>query len=163
MDSLHAIGFYVSSGVSVAGGLGVALLPRRDMRGASLLVVAIGLAAIYLTLSAGFAAVVALVCYAGAAVVLAGPRYRSLDVVAGPVWRQLGGVAAAVLLALLAYSAFRGAFAHVTIFHGETFGPAGIGRLLFEHDTLAVEAIAALVLVALAGGAAAWRVRDRTR
>jgi NADH:ubiquinone oxidoreductase subunit 6 (subunit J) len=162
MDSLHAIGFYVSSGVSVAGGLGVALLPRRDMRGASLLVVAIGLAGIYLTLSAGFAAVVALICYAGAAAVLAGPRYRSLDLVVGPVWRQLGGVGAAALLALLAYSAFRGSFVHAS-FYGGTFGTAGIGRLLFEHDALAVEAIAALVLVALAGAAAAWRTRDRTR
>jgi NADH:ubiquinone oxidoreductase subunit 6 (subunit J) len=114
MDSLHAIGFYVSSGVSVAGGLGVALLPRRDMRGASLFVVAVGLAGIYLTLSAGFAAVVALICYAGAAVVLAGPRYRSIDVVVGPVWRQVGGVGAAALLALLAYSAFRGSFVHAS-------------------------------------------------
>jgi NADH:ubiquinone oxidoreductase subunit 6 (subunit J) len=162
MDSLHAIGFYVSSGISVAGGLGVALLPRRDTRGASLLVVAIGLAGIYLALSAGFAAAVALICYAGAAVVLAGPRYRSVDVVVGPLWRQLGAVGAAALLVLVAYSAFRGAFAHIT-FHGGAFGTATIGRLLFEHDALAVEAIAALVLVALAGAAAAWRVRDRTR
>jgi NADH:ubiquinone oxidoreductase subunit 6 (subunit J) len=162
MDSLHAIGFYVSSGISVAGGLGVALLPRRDVRGASLLVVAIGLAGIYMTLSAGFAAVVALVCYAGAALVLAGPRYRSIDVVVGPIWRQLGSVGAAALLVLLAYSAFRGAFAHIT-FRGGAFGTATIGRLLFEHDALAVEAIAALVLVALAGAAAAWRMRDRTR
>ena len=38
MDSLHAIGFYVSSGVSLAGGLGVALLPLRDQRGAAMAV-----------------------------------------------------------------------------------------------------------------------------
>ncbi len=162
MDSLHAIGFYVSSGVSVAGGLGVALLPRRDMRGASLLVVAIGVAGIYLALSAGFAAAVALVCYAGVAIALAGPRYRSIDIAVGPIWRQLGAVGAAALLALLAFSAFKGAFAHAT-FYGGTFGTAGIGRLLFEHDALAVEAVAALILVAFAGGAAAWRARDRTR
>src|SRR4029077_1239666 len=112
MDSLHAIGFYVSSGVSVAGGLGVALLPRRDMRGASLLVVAVGVAGIYLALSAGFAAAVALVCYAGAAIVLAGPRYRSIDIAVGPIWRQLGGVGAGALLAVVALRRFRGAFAH---------------------------------------------------
>ena len=59
MDSLHAIGFYVSSGVSLAGGLGVALLGSRDQRGASMGVLGIGLAEIYLSLSAGLAAIVA--------------------------------------------------------------------------------------------------------
>src|SRR3989440_5505944 len=47
MDSLHAIGFYVSSGVSLAGALGVALLPLRDQRGVALGVAGIGLAGVF--------------------------------------------------------------------------------------------------------------------
>src|SRR5437773_10110759 len=86
MDSLHAIGFYVSSGVSLAGALGVALLPLRDQRGVALGVVGIGLAGLYLSLSAGFAAPVALLCYAGGAWLLAGPRHRSLESGGGPRW-----------------------------------------------------------------------------
>ena len=162
MDSLHAIGFYVSSGVSLAGGLGVALLPRRDQRGVALGVAGIGLAGIYLALSAGFVALVALLCYAGCAALLAGPQYRSMEGVVGLMWRQLGALGAAALLAVLAYSAFRGDFGEAT-FYGGPFGAAAIGRLLFEHDTLATEAVAALVLVALAGASAVWRARERAR
>ena len=162
MDSLHAIGFYVSSGVSLAGALGVALLPPRDQRGVALGVAGIGLAGLYLSLSAGFAALVALLCYAGGAWLLAGPRYRSLESVAGSVWRQAGALGAAGLLAILAYAALRGDFAHAT-FNGGTFGAAAVGRLIFAHDALAAEAVAALVLAALAGATAAWRVRERER
>ncbi|HSS40457.1 MAG TPA: hypothetical protein VLT58_16945 [Polyangia bacterium] len=162
MDSLHAIGFYVSSGVSLAGGLGVALLPRRDQRGAALGVAGIGLAGIYLSLSAGFVALVALLCYAGCSALLAGPQYRSVEGVVGPVWRQLGAIGAAALFALVAYVAFHGDFVQATFFGG-SFGVAAVGRLLFERDALATEAVAALVLVALAGATAVWRARERAR
>ena len=162
MDSLHAIGFYASSGVSLAGGLGVALLSRRDWRGAALGLVGLGLAGIYLSLSAGYAAVVALVCFAGCALMFASPQYRRMDAVVGPLWRQLGAVSAALLLAVLVYSAFRGDFAYASFF-GATFGTANLGRLLFAHDALATEAVAVLVTVALVGAAAAWRGRDRAR
>ena len=162
MDSLHAIGFYVSSGVSVAGALGVALLPRRDQRGVGMGVVGLGLAGLYVSLSAGFVAVLALVCYLGAAWLLAAPQYRSLESVTSATWRQIGAVAAAGLLALLAYAAFRGDFVHAVYFGGE-FGATALSRVVFAHDALATEAIAALVLVALAGATAAWRVRERSR
>ncbi len=162
MDSLHSIGFYVSSGVSLAGGLGVALLQRRDRRGYSMGLVGLGLAGIYASLSAGFAAAIALPCYAGCALLIAGTQYRSLQSVTGPVWRQVGAVAAAALLALLAFSAFRGDFAQAAFFGG-SFVATSVGRLLFAHDALATEAVAALVLVALAGAAAAWRLRERGR
>ena len=162
MDSLHAIGFYVSSGVSLAGGLGVALLPSRDQRGVSLAVLGLGLAAIYLTLSAGLAALVALVCYLGCAAMFASPRYRRLETVIGGRWRQVGAIAAAGLLAILAYSAFRGDFVHAS-FYGGTFGAANLGRVFFAHDAVATEAVAAIVFAALAGAAAAWRVRERGR
>src|SRR5260370_3653246 len=86
----------------------------------------------------------------------ASPQYRRMDAVVGPLWRQLGAVAAALLLAVLAYSAFRGDFAYASFF-GATFGTANLGRLLFAHDALATEAVAVLVTVALVGAAAAWR------
>jgi NADH:ubiquinone oxidoreductase subunit 6 (subunit J) len=162
MDSLHAIGFYVSSGVSLAGGLGVALLGSRDQRGVSLAVLGLGLAGIYLTLSAGLAAIVAVVCYLGCAAMFASPQYRRLEAVVGGTWRQAGAIAAGVLLAILAYSAFRGDFLHAS-FYGGTFGAANLGRVFFAHDALATEAVAAIVFAALAGAAAVWRGRERGR
>jgi NADH:ubiquinone oxidoreductase subunit 6 (subunit J) len=162
MDSLHAIGFYVSSGVSLAGGLGVALLPSRDQRGLSLAVLGLGLAGVYLTLSAGLAAIVALVCYLGSAAMFASPQYRRLETVVGGAWRQVGAIAAGVLLAILAYSAFRGDFVHAA-FYGGPFGAANLGRVFFAHDAVATEAVAAIVFAALAGAAAVWRVRERGR
>ncbi len=162
MDSLHAIGFYVSSGISLAGGLGAALLPLRNQRGLGLGVLGVGLAGIYLSLSAGFAAAVALLCYVGAAWLFANPRYRSLEDVAHTTWRQVGAIGAAGLLALLAYSAFRGDFSHVTLYGG-AYDVAAVGRLIFAHDAIAAMAVAALVLVALVGATATWRLRDRGR
>ena len=162
MDSLHAIGFYVSSGVSLAGGLGVALLPSRGRRGVSVAVLGVGLAGIYLTLSAGLAAIVALLCYLGCAVMFASPQYRRLDAVVGPGWRQVGALAAAALLAILAFAAFRGDFVHAS-FYGGTFGAANLGRVFFAHDALATEALAGIVFAALAGAAAVWRARERGR
>jgi NADH:ubiquinone oxidoreductase subunit 6 (subunit J) len=162
MDPLHAIGFYVSSGVSLGGALGVALLPGRGLRGASMAVVGVGLAGIYLSLSAGFAAGIALVCYAGCAILVASPLYRVLEGVVSPMWRQVGAIGAAALLAVLAYSAFRGGFVHAN-FYGGTFGVANLGRLFFAHDAMPTEALAVLVLVAFAGATAVWRVRERTR
>lgn len=162
MDSLHAVGFYVSSAISMAGGLGVGLLPRRDQRGIAIAVVGIGIAGIYLALSAGFAALVALVCYLGCAALFLSPQYRALEVAVDGLWRQAGALAAAVLLAVLAYSAFRGDFVHATFFGG-WFGAAGLGRVLFAHDALPTEALALLVLAAFAGATAVWRQRERIR
>jgi hypothetical protein len=163
MDSLHAIGFYVSSGVLLLGGLAVALAPGRDQRGLGLAAMAIGLGGAYLSLSAGFAAAVALVCYAGCALMVAGgPGYRKVEAVVTPAWRQVGAVAAAALLAVLAFSAFRGDFVHAS-FSAGPFDARAVARLLLAHDALATEAVAALSLAALAGAAAAWRLRDRAR
>src|SRR5439155_1573422 len=85
---------------------------------------------------------------AWAALLVAAPQYRSVENVASATWRQLGAIGAAGLLALLAYSAFRGDFASAT-FYGGAFGVAALGRLMFAHDALAVEAVALLGLVAL--------------
>jgi NADH:ubiquinone oxidoreductase subunit 6 (subunit J) len=162
MDSLHAIGFYVSSGVSVIGGLGVALLGGRGLRGLFLAVCGAGLAGIYISLGAGFAAIVALVCYAGCAALVAGPRYRRIESVVGPMWRQLGAIGAAALLLVLGFSAYRGNFVSAKP-SGDGFGIADVGRLLFAHDAMATDAVAALILASLVGAAAVWRVRERGR
>jgi len=122
----------------------------------------VGLAGIYISLGAGFAAIVALVCYLGCAALVAGPRYRRIESVAGPMWRQFGAIGAGALLLVLGFSAYRGTFVAAKP-AGDGFGIADIGRLLFAHDALATDAIAALVLVSLIGAAAVWRVRERGR
>lgn len=162
MDSLHAIGFYASAALSVIGALVVALAPGRDLRGAGIAVLGIGLAGIYLVLSAGLTAVVALICYLACAALAAGSRYRAVEPAVTPAWRQLGALGAAGVLALLAYAAFRGDFVTASFFGG-VLNSAALGRLFFTHDALATEAIGAVVLVSLAGGTAAWRIRERPR
>lgn len=162
MDSLHAFGFYVSAALSVIGGLCVALLPDRARRAIALALAGLGLAGLYASLSAGFAGLVALVCYAGCALLLARPDYRSVQQAVNDRWRQVGALGAGGLVAILAYSAFRGSF-RTGSFSGGAGGTAAIGNLLFTHDALATEAIGALVLVTLAGVAVAWRRRDRER
>src|SRR2546428_12809498 len=105
---------------------------------------------------------VAFGCLGGCPVVRAGSPYRAVEPATGGRWRQLGGVAAAALMAVLAYAAYRGDFNRATYFGG-TIGSAALGRRLFAHDALATEAVAALILAALAGATLAWRARDRTR
>jgi NADH:ubiquinone oxidoreductase subunit 6 (subunit J) len=163
MDSLHAIGFYVSAAISVGGGLAVAFLPGRGSRGIALAVAGAGIAGAYVFLSAGFAAVVAVVCYAGCALLVAAPQYRVVETVVAGVWRQVGAVAAGALFAVLAYAAWRGNFAHPTHFYLGGFNGASVGRLLFAHDAVATVAVGALILVALVGATAAWRARERSR
>jgi NADH:ubiquinone oxidoreductase subunit 6 (subunit J) len=163
MDSLHAIGFYVSAAISVGGGLLSAFVPGRGSRGVAMAVAGAGIVGLYASLSAGFAGLVALVCYAGCALLVASPQYRVvIDTVAGGVWRQVGAVAAGGLFAILAYAAWRGDFVHAT-FRGGELGSAAVGRLLFAHDALATEAVGSLLLVTLVGAAAAWRLRERSR
>ena len=81
MDSLHAIGFYVSAAVSLGGGLLVAFLPGRASRGLAVAIAGSGVVGLYASLSAGFAGVVALVSYAGCALLLAAPQYRVMETV----------------------------------------------------------------------------------
>jgi len=162
MDSLHAIGFYVSAAISVGGALLVAFLPGRGARGLALGVSGLGIAGLYASLSADFAGLVALVCYAGCALLIAAPRYRVVDTPVGFAWRQAGGVAAAGLFAVLAYAAYRGDFVEAT-YRGGEIGSAAIGRVLFAHDALATAAVGALVFVTLIGATAAWRMRERGR
>ena len=163
MDSLHAIGFYVSAAISVGGGLAVAFLPGRGARGAALAAAGAGIAGLYLSLSAGFAGLVVLVCYVACALLVAAPQYRVMETVVAAAWRQAGAVAAAGLFVVLAYAAWRGRFAHPSPFPLGALNSASIGRLLFAHDALATEAVGALMLVALVGATAVWRGRERGR
>jgi NADH:ubiquinone oxidoreductase subunit 6 (subunit J) len=162
MDSLHAIGFYVSAAISLGGGLLVAFLPTRLLRGLAVATSGLGIVGLYASLSADFAGLVALVCYAGCALLIAAPQYRAVDAPGGALWRQVGAIAAGGLFALLSYAAFRGDFVHAA-FKGGEFGAAAIGQALLSHDALATEAVSALVLVALVGATAVWRVRERAR
>jgi NADH-quinone oxidoreductase subunit J len=162
MDSLHAIGFYVSAAISLVGGLLVAFLPGRGSRGLALAISGLGIAGLYASLSADFTGVVALVCYAGCALLVAAPQYREVDAAVGALWRQAGAVGAGALFALLAYAAFRGDFVQAA-YRGGEIGSVAIGHALFAHDALATEAVGALVLAALVGATAAWRVRERGR
>jgi len=161
LDSLHAIGFYVSAGVTGVGGLLLAFLHGHWHRGLALGAVGLGVAGIYASLSAGFAAIVVLVCYIGCALLVARPDYRTVEQATAGLWRQIGAVGAALLMVGLAYAAFRGRFAHAT-FYGGPLNTVSVARLLFAHDALATEGVAAVVLVALVGAAIAWR-RERAR
>jgi NADH:ubiquinone oxidoreductase subunit 6 (subunit J) len=161
MDSLHAIGFYVSAALAGVGGLGLAFARHHERRGLSLGLVGLGVVGAYVSLSAGFAAVIALLSYAGCALLIARPDYRTVEQAVSTAWRQLGAVSAAVLFAALAYAAYRGGFVHAN-FYGGVFGSNSVARLMFAHDALATEAIAGVVLVALVGAAFAWR-RERPR
>jgi hypothetical protein len=160
LDSPHAIGFYVSSALSLGGGLAVAFLDTRGRRAIALLIAGVGVAGVDLSLSAGFAALVVLLSFAGCSALLARPDYRSIEWPMANGWRQAGSISAAVLFVALGYSAYRGAFAHVT-FNGGELGTAAVGRLLFAHDALAIEAVAVLVLISLMTLTIAWRVRER--
>ena len=161
MDSLHAIGSYVSAALAGVGGILVAFLGGHWRRGLALALTGLGVAGIYESLSAGFAAVVVLICFVATAALVAKPDYRTVEQAVGTVWRQVGAVGAALLFVALAYAAFRGQLAHAT-FYGGPFGTVSVGRLLFAHDGVATDAIGALVLVALVGAALGWR-RERPR
>ena len=162
MDDLHAIGFYASAVLTVGAALATAFVPTRRARATSLAVLGLGLAVMYAALSAAFAGVVALACYVAIALLLARPDYRSVEVVVASWWRQAGGIGAAVLVAILAYSAYRGSFAIAT-YYGGAVNTVAMGRALFAHDAMATEAVAAIVLVALVGASIAWRRERRAR
>ena len=163
MDSPHAIGFFASSAVALAGAIVVALIDGRELRSLALLVAGVGVAGVEASLSAGFAAVVTLVSFAGSALVLARPDYRAYAWPSrGGLWRQLGAIGAAVMLVLLGYASYRGSFAHVK-FNGGDLGTAAVGRLLFAREALATEAVGTIAVVGLVVMTLLWRTRERER
>ena len=162
MDSLHAIGFYASSAVALAGAVLVAILPGRGARALALLVAGLGIAGLDASLSAGYAAIVVAISFAGCAALLARHDYRSFDFSTTSGWRQAGAIGSAVLLAGLAYAAYRGNFAQIT-FNGGPLGTAAVGRLLLAHDAAATDAVGVIAMITLVALTVAWRMRERER
>lgn len=161
MDALHSILFYVFAAIAMGGGLAAALVRQRWWRGISLGVLAAGMAGLLADLSAVFAAGVAGVSLLACAGLCGSPLPRSrTDSHASRLTSQLGGLAAGILLAVLAYAVLRASF-HAGSYPGGELGSAALGRLLFGRDALAVEAAGAMLLAAIAGAGAAWRLRGR--
>src|SRR5260370_36194337 len=79
MDSLHAIGFYVSAALAGVGGILLAFLHGHWNRGLALGAVGLGVAGIYAALSARFAAIFVVVCYLGCALLVARPQYPTVQ------------------------------------------------------------------------------------
>jgi NADH:ubiquinone oxidoreductase subunit 6 (subunit J) len=158
LDTLHSVLFYAFAAVTVAGGLVAALLEAR-LRALGLGLVAIGVGGLLADLDAGFAALFSLVALGACALlILQLPAPRRWEP-AGAA-RQLGAALAGLAFLGLAYAAFRGSYATSGGLIG-TFNAAGLGRLLFAHDSFAVEALAGALLVAMIAGAGLVRERRR--
>lgn len=161
MNALTTALFFLFAAVALAGALATALAGSRPLRGLGLLLVGVGAGGLCFAASAGYAGGVLLIAFAGLGALFAYPNPRSLrgEGLARPA-HQLGALGAAGLLVMLAYAAFRGAFAH-----GEgppgSFNAGDVGRLLFSHEALATEAVAALLLASVSGAAVAWWGRER--
>lgn len=160
MDTLHSILFYALAAVAVGGALFSALGPSR-LRRVGMLALAAGLAGLYADLSAAFAGVVALVTYG--AIAALGHTYRRLEVpaLARPprtLAENLAGPLSAVAFVVLAYLAWRTAF-HTGYKPDGEVNATALGRLLVNRDALALEAVAAALL--LAAGGTRFGIRPR--
>ncbi|MDQ6918216.1 MAG: hypothetical protein M3Z98_02535 [Candidatus Dormibacteraeota bacterium] len=163
MDTLHSVLFYAFAAVTVGGGLVTCLLDGRA-RALGVGAVAVGLAGLYADLDAGFAAVVTLIALGASALLLLSlrpaTRAAALEEDSGGIAQQLGGLLAGAILLVLLYVAFRGRYFAGATYTG-LFNVAAIGRLLAGRDALALEAIAAALLVAGVAGGLVARTRSR--
>jgi len=158
LDTLHSVLFYAFAALTVGGGLVTALLGGRA-RALGIALVAVGLAGLYADLDAGYAAVVTLVALGASALALLGIRPTAVAEPAG-IAQQLGAVLAGVVFLVLLYVAFAGRYFTGATYTGQ-FNAASVGRLLAGRDALALEAIAAALLVAAAMGGLIARNRTR--
>ena len=157
MDTLHSVLFYAFAAVTVAGGLVAALLAGRT-RALGVAGVAVGLAGLYADLNAGFAGVVALLALGASAVILL--RIQPVAGAGAGIGQQVGAALAGAAFLVLAYVSFRFSYFPGSNLTG-VFNAAALGRLLFGRDALALEAIAAALLVAAASGGLIVRTRSR--
>ncbi len=162
---LSTIPFFICAAVAIGGALLAALTGSRAQRVLSLLAVTIGTAAMLALLSAGFAALVELAAGAGSALLIGLRRTPQEPVLKReprrPAWpAQLAAAGCALLFGVLAVAAWRGGVAAGS-YPGGTFNSAAVARLLLDRDGLAGAALGAMLLTALAGAAASWRVRRR--
>jgi len=158
--SIHSTAFYFFSFVTVAGGVGV-LLARSLLHAAfSLLVVLLGIAAIYVLLAADLLAVVQLMVYVGGVLVLLifgvmMSAKQGLDAHGvgnhNLLWGgALGAVVIAGLTWYLGLSARAGAFPSVAMpAWKSSLGPVGQG--LLTTFVLPFEVVSVLLLIALIG------------
>jgi hypothetical protein len=160
LDALTSILLYACAAIAVAGSLGVAIAPPA-LRTLSLIVMTAGTAALLVVLSAAFAAAAFLVVGLAAALLVGGAALRptGLEDRRG-LALQLGGVTAALLFALLAYTALKGSFGHGA-YAGGLINSAAVARLLVDRDAMAGVAVGGILLVAVAGAAASWRTANR--
>src|SRR5258706_15176422 len=91
MDSLPAIGFYVSAALAGVGGLGLAFTRHHERRGLALGLVGLGVAGAYASLSAGFSAVIPVPLFAGRWLLVPRPPFPPGAQAGGPAWGQRGG------------------------------------------------------------------------
>jgi hypothetical protein len=158
LDTLHSVLFYAFAAVTVSGGLAASLLGgRRRALGVGL--VAVGLAGLYADLDAGYAALVALVAIGASALLLLGFRPVAVEEPAG-LAQQVGAALAGFVFLVLLYVAFEGRYFAGATFTGQ-FNAAAVARLLAGRDALALEAIAAALLVAGSVGGRIARTRGR--
>lgn len=180
MDLPLTIVFWICAAMAVVGALTSALVATSAPRLVGLVGVAAGTAGALAVLSAGFVGLVALVCLGASALLLALPapsatgrggrpqpaapaaarrqgRWPSALGLDPSAW--VGGGAAALLLLAVGFVALRGGFAAGDGAPG-AFGAATVGRLLFGRDAVALEAVGALLMVALAVAAGAWSRRS---
>jgi hypothetical protein len=105
---------------------------------------------------------VTLVCLTSAALLLSGRRVAGQALAARLTessWpAQVGGAAAAALVLLLVYTALRGDFVRGS-YPGGWFGAAALGRVFFSRDAIALQAVAATVMIGLGGLAGIPRSR----
>jgi NADH:ubiquinone oxidoreductase subunit 6 (subunit J) len=158
LDTLHSVLFYAFAAVTVVGGLVTSLVGGRA-RALGLGALAVGLAGLYADLDAGFAAIVTLVAGGASALLLLGLRPAAVEERAG-IAQQVGAALAGVVFLALLYVAFQGRYFAGSSLIGQ-FNTAAIGRLLVGRDALALEAIAAALLVAGAAGGLIARNRAR--
>jgi hypothetical protein len=157
LDTLHSVLFYAFAAVTVGGGLVASLLGGRA-RALGIGVVAVGLAGLYVDLDAGYAAIVTLVAVGASALLLLGLRPAAAE--KPGIAQQLGAALAGVVFLVLLYIAFEGRYFTGATFTGQ-FNTAALGRLLVGRDALALESIAAALLVAGAAGGFIARTRAR--
>ena len=158
LDTLHSVLFYAFAAVTVVGGLVTSLVGGRA-RAFGIGALAVGLAGLYADLDAGLAAIVTLVAVGASALLLLGLRPAGVEEQAG-IAQQVGAALAGVVFLALLYVAFQGRYFAGSSLIGQ-FNTAAIGRLLVGRDALALEAIAAALLVAGAAGGLIARNRAR--
>lgn len=158
LDILPSVLFYAFAIVALAGAFAAILLAGAAPRAVGLVAVAVGTAGMLAALSAGFVAAVALVSLGACAALLTNAPAPARFAAPGRAG-NLGAVGASLLFLVLALAGLRSPVSTGS-WQGDWLGATAVGRLLFTRDALSAEAVAAMMLIALAAARAAWRGRS---